>query len=144
MGSLQEQGGADGERDEGDRDLGPLHAVGKENAGHGGRDDARVAAPAQENQLVARPPPAPVGKEARQDGYGPGDKDKHDHHHDPAEKVPAKRVERQVHAERHEDEQRGYLGGLAHEALQHLGVPLVLLQLEEPHVTDDQTHHEGG
>jgi hypothetical protein len=63
----------------------------------------------------------------RQDSDRACDEDEHGHHHEPAEEVLSARVERQVHAERHEHEQHVYLSYLAHEALQHLRVPLVLL-----------------
>src|SRR5829696_4885097 len=95
---LQEEGGADRERYQGDRDLGACDAAGQEYARHGGRDDSGVAAPAQEDDLVARPPAAPVWKQAGQDGHRAGHKDKDRHHHETAEEVVLERVEGQVDA----------------------------------------------
>src|SRR5215203_4741914 len=95
---LQEEGGADRERYQEDRDLGACDAAGQEYARHGGRDDPCVAAPAQEDDLVARPPAAPVWKQAGQDGNGAGHEDKDRHNHKTAEEVVLERVEGQVDA----------------------------------------------
>src|SRR5215210_9307119 len=102
-GRLQQQGRADRERDEGGGDLGALDALGAEYARHGGRDDPRVTAPAQEGELVPRPLAAPVREQAGEDGDRTGDEDEDHHHQEPAQEVLAKRVERQVDAKGDED-----------------------------------------
>jgi hypothetical protein len=62
---LQEEGTDD--RDQGDRDLGSLDAAGQEYARHCCRDDPRVAAPAEEGYLVARPLATSVRQQAGKD-----------------------------------------------------------------------------
>src|SRR5215211_2464551 len=142
-GGLQQQGRAHRQRDQGDRDLSALHPTGEQQARHGGRDNPRVAGPAEEGELLSRPAPALVRQEACQDGHWARYEDEDGHHQQTAEQVLTKRLEGQVHAERDEDQERGYLRDLADEVLQQLLVLLVLAEAEGAHVADHEPHDEG-
>ena len=76
--------------------------------------------PVSRHQLMkaissSRPSAAAVGQEAREDGYGTGHEDEHEHHEEAAEEVFAECLEGQVQPEGDEDEQGGYLGDLPEE-----------------------------
>src|SRR5215211_410640 len=86
-GGLQKEGGAHRERHQRDRDLGAFDAAGQEYARHGSWDDPRVAAPAQEDDLVARPATPPVREQAGEDGNRAGHEDEDCHHQEAADEV---------------------------------------------------------
>src|SRR5215204_5031604 len=142
-GGLQQQGRAHRQRDQGDRDLSALHPTGEQQARHGGRDNPRVAGPTHEGEFLSSPAPALVRQKASQDGHWARYEDEDGHHQQTAEQVLPKRLEGQVHAERDEDQERGYLRDLTDEVLQQRLVLLVLAEAEGAHVADHETHHEG-
>src|SRR5918995_5220261 len=140
---LQEESDADGEGDHGDGYLGALAPTGEEQTRDGGGDHTRLPTPADKGDLSARPSAAPVGQQARQNGYGTGHEDEHEHHQKTAEEVLAERLEGQVEPERDEDEHGGYLGDLSEEPFEERGVFVVMAEPEHLHVPDHQPHDEG-
>src|SRR5215207_8486623 len=140
---LQDERGDHGEGNQGDCDLRTLDTAGEQQACHGSRDDPRVAGPAEEGEFLSRPAPALVRQKASQDGHRSRYEDEDSHHQQTAEQVLTKRLEGQVHAERDEDQERGYLRDLADEVLQQRLVLLVLAEAEGAHVADHEPHHEG-
>ena len=119
------------------------HALRDEHADERRRDDPGLAGPREEHQLLAAPAAPPVGEEAGEDGQGARDEDQRCERNQGRHGFVLDRPERQVRAERQEDEDDDDVRGRLREDA-HLRLAVRMhAEPELVHVGDDQPGEEG-
>ena len=139
---LQRQRHDDRERDGHDDEVGVLHALGHDDPGERGRHDAGLARPAEEDDLLACPAAAPVGQQAGENRQRAGDEEQRGDDGERRRPLVGDGVERQVRAERDEDEDDHDVGDVRHERAHVSLVARVHAEPEHVHVADDQAGDE--